>query len=315
MPCHASAFSDFVTSLPERFQRRSFWFYWWVYKQRRQPEATLCDFDNAETIHLCPPTPAPLLLSHDDETFSTQEGDNSYVASSLLLECLDHPEDPACQDLPAFQQHDNNDSDSDDVHGDGSIVPTSMPTGAASAAATQRDPLNGGEDTHSGNSRNKNDDDDDEGITERQAAYYFNCVGHEIDKRFCERPKTEAERQKGMEYDPTNGYRYTSAPLLEHGGSSNWGDAGRDGDRDRDRDRDEEDPSLARLEPWDYGETVTGDQEGEETQDPYRMYFGWSTPEYNDGNGGVSDGNSDIGDGNGQGTGTGTGSTHNFSIV
>ena len=114
VPCHASAFSDFVTSLPERFQRRSFWFYWWVYKQRRQPEATLCDFDNAETIHLCPPTPAPLLLSHDDETFSTQEGDNSSVAASLLLECLDHPEDPACQDLPAFQQHDNNDSDSDD---------------------------------------------------------------------------------------------------------------------------------------------------------------------------------------------------------
>lgn len=85
-----------------------------------------------------------------------------------IHKCLDNPELPACrqpQHTPApttasLESHSK----------------TAMPTGAA----------------NTNTNRNHRDNDEDDEIDYET---YFNCLGHAMDKRFCERPKNPADDQ------------------------------------------------------------------------------------------------------------------------
>jgi len=254
---NAISFWDFVKTLPERYERRSFWFYWYMYKQRRRQSrdnntknrtnAANCDYSNNDTLHSCPPTPAPRFKNETHNDSSTD---------IIPMICLDHPEDPACRDLPA-------DHDGISRH---ERIPTAMPTTAKEQELRPED-----------------------------MEWFFNCLGHNRDKRFCERPMSEVERE-AQRNEMNGGYRFITPEYAHEGDDADDGNSLTIDDDDLrkelglflevDNEEEEEGTRISweQLEPWSSDVTVEGDQhvesEGEEDEEDdelaalYNTFFG-----------------------------------------
>ncbi|CAB9511440.1 AHNAK nucleoprotein [Seminavis robusta] len=85
----AQDFLTFVRSLPSKYERRQFWFYWFLYRQKQNSESrkgVSCDYDDPETLNLlCPPTLAPMIREEHD------------TVVPWPIDCIDEPELPGCE--------------------------------------------------------------------------------------------------------------------------------------------------------------------------------------------------------------------------
>ncbi|CAB9503878.1 expressed unknown protein [Seminavis robusta] len=164
-------FMSFVRSMTGRYERRNFWFYWYLYKKKHQKlvqqqnaeynatsfllNYSRCNFSDPDTLADCPPTPEPV------------QGRNNTANNwtTVPVGCLDNPDDPQCQPVVA------------PATSGGSGKPTGAKQGEL--------------------------DNTDEA--------YFNCLGHHMDKRFCERPKRQPEEE-----EQRDSYRYFTGPLADN---------------------------------------------------------------------------------------------------
>ncbi|CAB9518870.1 expressed unknown protein [Seminavis robusta] len=99
-------FMSFVRSMTGRYERRNFWFYWYLYKKKHQKlvqqqnaeynatsfllNYSRCNFSDPDTLADCPPTPEPVQGRNTANNWTT-----------VPVGCLDNPDDPQCQPVVA----------------------------------------------------------------------------------------------------------------------------------------------------------------------------------------------------------------------